>query len=755
VATAFANAVDSALVADYLAGLGYAVACLASSEVTPADLFLLDAPSAHRLGRGVLARKADSAIFLPALVALRRDESADPWLTAGFDGVVRLPCAKAELKANLAILLRLRRNSQDLARAGEERYQAIFQSTGTATIVVEHDTTIIMANRECLWVTGYGAEELVGTSWTAYVAPDSLEEMRRYHEARRQAADAPSQYETRLIDKSGRDRVVLLSVAVIPGTSQSVVSMVDLTERRAAEEALRESELRNRVIAELVSDYAYIFRVDAEGGLHGEWLTESFSKVFGMTIETIDARGGWQSLVYPEDLQIAVEHARTVAAGRADVCEMRWVTAEGEVRWLRDYARPVYDPSGQRVVRVFGASQDITERKAAEQQKQRLEEQLLQARKMASVGRLAGGVAHDFNNMLSVILGYGEILCAKLDRNDPLRDDVEQIVKAGQRSADLTRQLLAFSRKQTLQPVVLDVNDALRNVEKMLRRLIGEDIALELRLSPQLPSVKVDPGQLEQVIVNLAANARDAMPVGGTLLIETAGVTLDDAYAREHVGVAVGDYVMIAVTDTGCGMDPETLSQIFDPFFTTKGEGRGTGLGLSTVYGTVTQSGGTIWAYSEPGRGSTFKVYLLATPDKPATPAGQPTLGVQSGCGERILIVEDEEAVRGLLEAVLTREGYEVAVAADGAEALQRIEEQGLTPELVITDVVMPGLRGSELVERIRRTYPSVKVLFMSGYTDNAIVHHGILDPGTPFIQKPFSIRDIAAKVRQLLQDGP
>ncbi|MCD6118765.1 response regulator [bacterium] len=391
------------------------------------------------------------------------------------------------------------------------------------------------------------------------------------------------------------------------------------------------------------------------------------------------------------------------------------------------------------------------ERKRAEQEKEQLEEQLRQAQKMEAIGRLAGGVAHDFNNMLSIILGYGQNLLDQLHREDPLLEQAEEIVKAGRRSEALTRQLLAFGRRQTLQPEVLNLNTILKNLDKMLRQLIGEDIIIDMALAEDLVCVEVDPGQIEQIIMNLTINARDAMPKGGKLVIETANVELDDLYVNSHVSVMPGKYVMIAISDTGDGMDKETLSQIFDPFFTTKEMGKGTGLGLSTVYGIVKQSRGNIWVYSESGQGTTFKIYLPQTDAKPETKAKRVAKKEPLGGGKHILVVEDEPALRGLLETILPMQDYQVTVAANGGEALLLIEEKGLKPDLVITDVVMPGMSGPVLVERFRTNQPDLKVLYMSGYTDNAIVHHGVLDPGTPFIQKPFNIRDIAAKIRDVL----
>ena len=387
---------------------------------------------------------------------------------------------------------------------------------------------------------------------------------------------------------------------------------------------------------------------------------------------------------------------------------------------------------------------DITEQR-------KLEEQLRQAQKVEAIGRLAGGVAHDFNNMLSVILGYGENLLEELPPDHPMRTDVAEIVEAGRRSAGLTRQLLAFSRKQTLKPEVLDLNDVVRNLEKMLGRLIGEDIELTFRFSREPLMALADPGQIEQVIMNLAVNARDAMPKGGRLVIQTDRVELDEDYARDHVGASPGKYVMLAVADTGCGMDKDTRSKLFEPFFTTKEKGKGTGLGLASVYGIVKQSGGNIWVYSEPGRGTTFKIYLPRTAAETADKSAPVRAETATADGARFLVVEDDAALRRLCERMLSRMGYRTVLAADGAEALRRVEEQGVAPDLLLTDVVMPDMSGPALAERLLQKWPDLKVLYMSGYTDNAIVHRGVLDPGVNFIEKPFTARDLAAKVREAL----
>jgi signal transduction histidine kinase/DNA-binding response OmpR family regulator len=393
-------------------------------------------------------------------------------------------------------------------------------------------------------------------------------------------------------------------------------------------------------------------------------------------------------------------------------------------------------------------------RNLVEQAQTGLESQLRQAQKMEAVGRLAGGIAHDFNNLLTAILGYGTLLLSRLREDDHGRQNVQEILKAGERAASLTNQLLAFSRKQVLQPKVLDLNALATNLEKMLRRLIGEDIELATSLDGDLGQVRADPGQIEQVIMNLVVNSRDAMPEGGKLTFETANATLGEDYVSRHLGAKPGRYVMLAVADTGVGMDAQTQARVFEPFFTTKEAGKGTGLGLATVYGIVKQSEGYISVYSEPGQGTIFKIYLprIDQPVETAT-AGQ-AASVPRGT-ETILLVEDEEAVRRLARLILEGQGYAVIEAPSAASALA-IAEQHATPiHLVLTDVVMPGMNARELSQALTRIRPSARVLFMSGYTGDTIVRHGVLEPGIAFLQKPFTPADLARKVREVLDGAP
>ncbi|HFE62810.1 MAG TPA: response regulator, partial [Caldithrix sp.] len=404
---------------------------------------------------------------------------------------------------------------------------------------------------------------------------------------------------------------------------------------------------------------------------------------------------------------------------------------------------PVKDESGK-IINYAGMKRDITREK-------KLEDQLRQAQKMEAIGRLAGGVAHDFNNLLTVINGYSELLLRKLEPAAPFHKEITQISKAGERASHLTDQLLAFSRRQVIQPKVLNLNLVVADSVKMLRRLIGEDIDLATVLDPDLGNVKVDPGQMEQIILNLAVNARDAMPQGGKLTIETSNFEIDDRYLKEHVEIQKGWYVMLAVSDTGIGMSKEIQNHIFEPFFTTKEHGKGTGLGLSTVYGIVKQNNGYVWVYSEPGEGTTFKIYLPVIKEAVSV-SNEPDISLDALRGEEtVLLVEDERNVRRLAKRILSENGYSVLEAEDGFQALQVSRKHKGKIHLLLTDVVMPSMSGKELAEKMEILYRGIKVVCFSGYTDNAIMYHRVLEPGTAFIQKPFTPLHLLKKIREVL----
>ena len=417
----------------------------------------------------------------------------------------------------------------------------------------------------------------------------------------------------------------------------------------------------------------------------------------------------------------------------------------------RHYEITAYSPAIGQFATIF---QDITERKRVEEEKTKLQDQLLQSQKMESIGRLAGGVAHDFNNMLGVILGHAEMAIDKVGSNQSCLANLEEIRKAAQRSADLTRQLLAFARKQTVSPRVIDLNKTVEAMLKMLRRLIGEDIQLNWLPVADLWPVKLDPSQIDQILANLCVNARDAIAGVGKVTIETANVSFDEAYCAAHPGFVPGDYVRLAVSDDGCGMDKEILGKLFEPFFTTKGVGKGTGLGLSTIYGIVRQNDGFINVYSEPGHGTTFRIYLPKHIGKDELIRTESLQNRLMSGQETILVVEDEAAILNLSKLMLEGQGYRVLTAGTPAEAIRLAEKHAGEIHLLMTDVVMPEMNGRDLAKKLLSLYPNLKRLFMSGYTANVIAHHNVLDEGVHFIQKPFSIKDLAAMVRKALDQA-
>jgi len=629
------------------------------------------------------------------------------------------------------------RAEQEL-RASEARLQSLFGGIDDALFVHDADGRIIDCNEAACRRLGYSREELLAMRTSDVDAPEFA--LGFGERTSQQLLRGRFACEGLHVAKDGRRIPVDINSSLIDysGSPAILAVMRDISERRRAEEALRRSEAEHRGLVEHAP--LGIFRSTADGRI----LTANQALVamlgYGSTDEVLALNLDRDVYTNREERERLLARAHGTDQGTA---ETQWKRKDASLLAVRLHVRRVSDPASG-VERFEGLVEDVTEQR-------NLENQFRQAQRLEAVGRLAGGVAHDFNNVLTAITGYSELLLEDMGPDDAKRSDVLEIKSAAQRAAALTRQLLAFSRKQVLQTRVLDLNEVVQTLEKMLHRLIGEDVKLELALAPALRAVRADPGQIEQVILNLAVNARDAMPRGGRLTIETADVDLDEAYAREHAGAAPGPYVMLAVSDTGIGMDAETRSHIFEPFFTTKEQGKGTGLGLATVYGIVKQSGGYVWVYSEPGRGATFKIYLPrveAPADAVAAVTPEPPV---AGGRETVLLAEDDPSVRAIVADVLTQKGYRVLRANDGQAALEMARAQAGAIHLLVTDIVMPGMTGRELAEALRAERPGVRVLYMSGYTDDAVVRHGVLEEGVPYLQKPFAPRTLASKVREVL----
>ena len=619
--------------------------------------------------------------------------------------------------------------------------ESIIDSLPDTFYVIDSNGRYLRWNQNVGKALGYSSEEFAALDPLVHIPEDE----RPLAASKMQEAwvKGSAVADLHVLTKDGRKLPYLLRTtrALIGGKAYLVGLGVDITERKRAEDALRASEEQYREVFENAKDIVYTD--DLRGNVTS--LNRAGEELTGYSREEV-VRMNVDQILAPESLEAARELSRRLLAGEKVppvVMELvrkdgRHLTVEVAVRLLTRQGKPVG---------FEGIARDITERR-------QLEQQLRQAQKMEAVGRLAGGVAHDFNNLLTIINGYAQILTQRSSPDDPRRGLLEEIRMAGEKAASLTRQLLAFSRRQVMEARVLDLSGVVANIEKMLRRLIGEDIELVTTLRPDLEHVKVDPGQIEQVIMNLAINARDAMPQGGKLLIETSNVEINEDYARRrHTNITPGKYVMLAVGDTGCGMDSETQAHIFEPFFTTKVKGQGTGLGLATVYGIIKQSGGFIWVDSEPGQGSTFKIYFPCV--KEALPTAEPAKvrpTKLTKAKETVLVAEDESGVRTLVCEALRSVGYHTLEATGAAEALKLAEQHKDPIHLLLTDVVMPHTGGKELALRLSALHPESKLLYISGYTDDTVVRHGILEGDMPFLQKPFLPDVLLRKVRAVLK---
>ena len=628
--------------------------------------------------------------------------------------------------------------SEHVLRESEESYRLLFENNPNPMWVYDLETLAFLAvNNAAIRHYGYTREEFLAMTIKdirpAEHVPLLLEEVKRVS----QGLSAAGVWTHRKRDGSLID-VEITGHTLIFGTRQAELILIhDITDRKKAEQAIRASERRFEVF--MNNSPAVAFIKDEEGRYL--YVNEPFTRYFGPQAEWLGKRD-----IDMQPLEIATrlrENDMTVLAGES-VVELEEVapTPDGKLHHWLVFKFPFRDISGQRV--LAGMAIDTTDRKV-------LEDQLRQAQKMEAIGQLAGGVAHDFNNLLTVISGYSELLQHHLSTDDTLRRHAEQIKIAGDRASALTRQLLAFSRQQVFRPIVLDLNVVVANLLEMLPRLIGEHIELNTALGPEPTLIKTDAGQLEQVLMNLAINARDAMPRGGVLTIETSNVSLDESACQGLGTVSPGPYVQLTVRDTGCGMDPATQTRIFEPFFTTKDLGKGTGLGLATVYGIITQSRGAISVDSAPGRGATFTVYLPKSDAEAATVSVAPVSAEPLPGWETVLVVEDQQSVRGFVQSLLKLNGYHVLEAADGIEALRICRQHPGEIQLLVTDVVMPGMSGRELAEQLAVEQPSIKVLYMSGYTDDTVVHAGVAQAGMAFLQKPFSPTTFTHKVREVL----
>ena len=598
----------------------------------------------------------------------------------------------------------------------------------------------VYANSAFARMLGFdGPQHIVGQPWRLVFA---LQDMDRIEpEIRRSLAQAQRWSSAiSLLRFDGSTLPAELTITAMPDGGTVCVCR-DLSERERAERARAQAEAKYRTLVEQVNAITYI----AEIGIDGQWyyVSPQVESILGYQPEEwLAISRDWAHRIHPDDRSAVIAAEEASRKGEPFQAEFRVKRKDGREVWLNDTAVVVQGSNAHPVME--GIIVDITERK-------QLETQLQQSRKMEAVGRLAGGIAHDFNNLLTIITGYTDLALSRPAVPLELRSDIERIEHASGRAAALVRQLLAFSRKQVLQPKILDLNAIVLNMEKLLRRLVDDNIEMSTSVRDDLGKVKADPAQIEQVIMNLVVNARDAMPNGGRLLLETSNVALDSAYAFEHASVKPGNYVLLAVSDTGIGMHSETVAHIFEPFFTTKESGRGTGLGLSTVYGIVKQSGGYIWVYSELGKGSTFKIYLPRVEEfQQHETVKPPSLQAHRGT-ETILLVEDEEAVRDLVKTILSGHGYHVIVARDPKHAQEIAVRYPGEIHLLLTDVVMPKTGGRQLAASILRTRPGIRVLYMSGYTENVITSGGLLEEGLAFLQKPFSPAVLAEKIREAL----
>jgi PAS domain S-box-containing protein len=644
------------------------------------------------------------------------------------------------------------KRAEEALRESEERYRMILENIEDGYYETDLTGNLTFFNDSLCRMLGYSKDEMMGMGNKQYTDEENRKKLfAAFNEVYRTGKPTKG-FDWQVFTKDGKKLFGEVSVSLIKDSKGQPTGFRgiarDITERKQAEEALLTEKQRFETLLENAP--FGVIMIDKQGIF--KYVNSKFIELFGYDLNEIPNGKEWFRKAYPDPnyrhhvIETWINDSNIFKPGEK-IPRIFTVNCKDETKKIIRFIT-VQLGTGEYLM----SCEDITLVQRAEEEKAALGEQLRQSQKIEAIGRLAGGIAHDFNNLLTVIRGYSQLSLMDLKGNEKLRGNLDEIQKATQKASDLTHHLLAFSRRQIMEMKILDLNTLLKDLDRMLHRVIGEDIKLTYLLSDNIGKVSVDPGQMEQVILNLAVNARDAMPSGGRLTIETSNAELDEAYAYTHIGSKPGRYVMMSVSDTGLGMSAEVRERAFEPFFTTKEKGKGTGLGLSTCYGIVKQSGGNIWAYSESGRGTTFKIYLpwaeeVSREMKHKAEAAEILKGT-----ETILAVEDEIEVRKLVAQILTGQGYTVIEASHGEEALKVARENSEKKiHLLLTDVVMPGMSGHELAVTLGFQHPDLKVLYMSGYTDNAIVHHGVLEEGVNYIQKPFTLDALARRVREVL----
>ena len=667
--------------------------------------------------------RPDSVVVLDLSASVIRDRAGH---------AVAIVCIAMDVTAH--------RRAEETIRQNQELLRGAFDYAAIGMALVATDGRWLQVNRALCDIVGYSEQELLATTFQAITHPDDLEADLNYVRQMLAGEIRTYQMEKRYFHKLGHVVWIVLNVSLVRDPHGKPLYFIgqiqDITARKRAEE-------EHRLLLESTDEG--IFGMDLDGcctflnASGAAMLGYSPEEVVGRHMHTLTHHSHPDGSPYPADA-CPIIHAFRTGQGRRVDHEVFW-RRDGTAIPVEYSSYPIREKDALRGAVVTFT--EISERKL-------LEEQVRQSQKMDAVGKLAGGIAHDFNNLLLVINGYSQLLLSRLEPRDPLRENIEQIKVAGDRAAQLTHQLLAFSRRQVLRPRVLDLNTVVSSMSAMLQRMLGEHIDLAIALNPDLGNVKADPGQLEQVLLNLTVNARDAMPQGGRLTIETVNVTVEESSHRAQT-IPPGPYVMLSVSDTGCGMDAQTQAHIFEPFFTTKGVGQGTGLGLSMVYGIVKQNGGHIFVYSEPRHGATFKIYIPRVDEASEAAETMPQPVALPQGTETILLVEDEPQVRALVRVTLEQHGYTVLEARHGVEALVIAAQHAGPIHLLATDVVMPQMSGPQIAKQLTLGRPDMKVLYMSGYAENAVVHHGVLDHGAAFLHKPFSLEILASKVREVL----